>query len=235
MASQDPGSSLPVYYGEKTTDGTVVKRNDVEHNENPLHRHPVEPSREHPTSSVPLPSEGPGLGPTSESKQQRWSADDPRRGRADDYWQAGPGSYWERRRLEREMDRDRDWFPEYRGPESRGMDRFIEYDRPPGGVRTSGMRRERDSRATQYRNRRRSWDDDERIPRRVSTRRRRDPESDEEYIEEYYDSGKGARKGRGVGGGGRGPPPREDNESDHSGPKRLPYTRWMGMSAKGRK
>jgi hypothetical protein len=225
MASHDPASSLPIYYGEMTSHGTVVKRYDGESIDRPLtplQRNLATPLREKPTS---MPPEEPSSSKLPPEKRQRWSADDFRRGHGDDYWLPGPGSYWERKRWERDTDRGRDWYPEYRRPEQ-----YIEYDGPPGMMRTSGSRREGEIKQV-YRRRRGSWDG---APPPPPGPRRRNPYSDDEYEEEYYPKERRGPRKRAAGGGGREPPPKDD-DSDKSGPKRLPYTKWMGMQAKNRK
>lgn len=219
MADHPPSGTLPTFYGEKTSDGRVVKRPS-----------PVTTAEDQealvssPGTTATAAPKGPQIsnmafeegGPLhddrpSADKRQRWTMDDPRF-RTDDYWR----EQWGRRRWERE--RERDWYPEYRGPQ-----RYIEWEPeerrvPPRAYLSSGSRRS--NCPVHYRPPRRSYDGYRRY------------DSDEEYDEEFYPKraaggGGGGVRVNGEGGDPPAPPPTEPESM------RLPLTGWMG-AFKGR-
>lgn len=210
MADQPPGT-LPTFYGEKTADGRIVQRPSGDDQEALITAAASAAPKGPQTGSMAFEDAGPIRDePPSAERRQRWTIDDPRSRGPDDYWR----EQWERRRWERE--RDRDWYPEYRGPQ-----RYIEWDpedrvRLPRAYFSSGSRRS--NAPLHYRSRRRSVDGYRRY------------DSDEEFEEEFYP------KRTGAGGGGRGgndagvgvdPAPTEPESM------RLPFTGWMG-TFKGR-
>jgi hypothetical protein len=218
MAQEGPSSSLPTYYGEKTAEGRVVKRPG--HSEEEALITPPAPSmsvREKGPQTVPFDDEGPPSG----GRNARWSMDDARR---DEYWKG----YWDRRR----MDRERDWYPEYRGPQ-----RYLEFDEerermPTRAISQRGSRRESVSMrapTSRHGGRRASFDEPLPPKRPIET-------EDDDYEDDYYHEGRGGMRRR------RAPPPlppspphgRPSLDSDGE-PLRLPFTKWMNSSIKNRK
>jgi hypothetical protein len=208
MAQEGP-SSLPTYYGEKTTAGSVVKRPS---DEDTLLTPPKDmPSREKAPqhASMSAAYEDDRDGPPG--RNPRWSMDDSRR---DEYWKG----YWDRRRNDRE--RERDWYPEYRGPQ-----RYLEFDdeRPPArGLTYRGSRR--DSRAPTMHRARRSYDGDLPPKRPIET-------EDDEYEDEVYQERTTRR------GGAPPAPPTNDGHRpsfDSGDGGRLPFTTWMNGTIKNR-
>jgi hypothetical protein len=211
MAQEGP-SSLPTYYGERTTAGSVVKRPS---DEETLLTPPKDmTSRE---KGPPAPSmsayDDEREGPATRDRA-RWSMDDARR---DEYWKG----YWDRRKIERE----RDWYPEYRGPQ-----RYLEYEeeRPPlRGLSYRGSRR--DSRAPQSHRPGRSYDADIPPKRAIET-----ADEEEEYEEEVY----AEEPRRPVRRRGPPPPPPSHNHRpsiDSGDGGRLPFTAWMNGTIKNRR
>jgi hypothetical protein len=208
MAQEGP-STLPTYYGERTTAGTVVKRPS---DEETLLTPPKDMSRE---KGPPPPSmsayDDERDGPPNRERA-RWSMDDARR---DEYWKG----YWERRRV----DRERDWYPEYRGPQ-----RYLEYDDerpPPRGLSYRGSKRE--SRAPPTHRPRRSYDGDIQPKRPIET-------EDEEYEEDVYaEEPRSNMRRRGA--APPPPPPKHRPSIDSGDGGRLPFTAWMNGTIKNRK
>jgi hypothetical protein len=206
MAQEGP-STLPTYYGEKTAAGSVVKRPS---DEDTLLTPPKDMSSRE--KGPPQPSmsgyDDDRDGPPG--RNPRWSVDDARR---DEYWKG----YWDRRRT----DRERDWYPEYRGPQ-----RYLEFDddRPlPRGLSYRGSRR--DSRAPTMHRPRRSYDGDMPPKRPIET-------EEDDYDDDVYQE----RSVR------RGPAPPKPPVHDPRRPSmdsgdggRLPFTHWMNGTIKNRK
>jgi len=215
MADQ-PLSTLPTFYGEKTTDGRVVKRlvtgSAAEDQEAPVTS--AGPATTTATRGPQIGSMAFGdAGPLRDElrpmdRRNRWTIDDPRARGPNDYW----NDQWERRRWERE--RDRDWFPDHRGPQ-----RYLEWEpedrRIPVAYFSSGSRRS--NAPLHYRPGRRGYGGYRRY------------DSDEEYEEELYPNRAGGAGGGGVGGG------HADSGPSRTEPEnmRLPFTGWMG-AFKGR-
>ncbi|KAF2430109.1 aquaporin-like protein [Tothia fuscella] len=147
-------------------------------------------------------------GPPSGSRTNRWTVDDIRR---DEYWKG----FYDRRRLERE----KDWVPEYRGPQ-----RYIEMDderTPARGLSYRGSRREVRPPAA-YRGRRSVDDGMGPAPRRHAEP---DYEDDEDDNYTQY-RGQGRQPPR--------PPPPPRTSVDSAGEAlRLPLTAWMNKNVKG--
>jgi hypothetical protein len=214
MAQEGP-STLPTYYGEKTTEGRVVKRPSDEETllTSPPANTPRDKGPQH-TSMPPFESGDPRDDAPLSARTARWTVDDAKR---DEYWRG----YWDRRRPDRD---NRDWYPEYRGPQ-----RYLEMDddRPPArGLSYRGSKRDSRAPTTGYRGRR-SFDDDGPPP---PPHRRHAPGEDDDYDEDIYteDRGHGRQPPR--------PPPPGRTSLDSDGePLRLPLTQWMNTHVKGRK
>lgn len=213
MAHDGP-SSLPTFYGEKTPEGRLVKRT-ADEDEVMATSPPMSQEK------APIPTRESAFGPEppTSGNRARWSLDDARR---EEYWKG----YWDRKRQEREIDREREshWYPDYRGPM-----RFIEYpeeEEKGRGVPRSASRR--DTRPT---------------PPRPSTRARRSFEAEalpskraeteygDDYVEMIYPEGRGRSK--------RTPPPprvpRYKASFDSASiSMRLPFLSWMGNTLKSR-
>ncbi|KAE9988791.1 hypothetical protein EG328_007395 [Venturia inaequalis] len=123
--SQDGPSAVPTFYteGKKTPEGRLVRRSvaiDDEDEVMPTSQSPPPMSEQ----KAPVPTRESAFGPEPPSSvgrgaSTRWSLDDQRR---EEYWRG----YWDRKRQEREIEKEREresqWYPEYRRPM-----RFIEY------------------------------------------------------------------------------------------------------------
>jgi hypothetical protein len=205
MAHEGP-SSLPSFYSEKMPEGRVVKHPS---DEEELLASPGMTGRE----KAPDTGRDSASEPPSGASQARWSLDDARR---EEYWKG----YWDRKRMERDMDRESHWYPEYRGPM-----RYIEYpdnDPSPRAVFRQPSRRETRPPPPRPSSRvSRNLDEDLPPKRPVET-------YDEEYVEMIYPEGRGRRRGPPPV-----PPPRPSIDEDSTG-MRLPFLSWMGNTVKGR-
>lgn len=231
MALDGPSSLPTFYHGEKTPEGRIVRRPvAAAEDEDEI----MATSQSPPPMSeqkAPIPPRESAFGPeppSSGSRGARWSLDDQRR---EEYWKG----YWDRKRQEREIEREREshWYPDYRGPM-----RFIEYpedEMEKGQSRASGIPRSasrKEMRST--------------MPARLATRMRRSFEAEalppkraeteygDEYVEMIYPEGRPRTKKGSV------PPspprmPRYKASFDSASiSMRLPFLSWMGNTLKSR-
>ncbi|KAK3045269.1 hypothetical protein LTS18_014152 [Coniosporium uncinatum] len=250
MAEQHP-SALPSFYGERTADGNIVQRpgpaafpsnavsTTVSQPTGVTARNPLaSPCFSEPPAEIGLDTSGPAFGRRygpSGNEIMRWGPPPPDAFSGPegyDVWR----DYWGRRRSN-----DKNWYPEYRGPEREPHPEYHDDDRKPIRVNMNraSSRRERDSRPpVSYWQAKASGRD------RPSMNSIRNRASDDDLASDYggespdrlVSRGKhtiGPHEG-GVGDGGGGGGGRGSGPASLEPAMRLPLTWWMNSSAKNR-
>lgn len=242
--SQDGPSAVPTFYteGKKTPEGRLVRRSvaiDDEDEVMPTSQSPPPMSEQ----KAPVPTRESAFGPEPPSSvgrgaSTRWSLDDQRR---EEYWRG----YWDRKRQEREIEKEREresqWYPEYRRPM-----RFIEY---PEDEMEKGQARHSSGGPPRSANRKESVQGLPSALRPATRMRRRSSEAealpskraemeygDDDNVEAMDHGGRPRTK---RGGMPPGSPPRmvpryKPSFDSASISMRLPFLSWMGNTLKSR-
>ncbi|QDS70607.1 hypothetical protein FKW77_000378 [Venturia effusa] len=212
MAHDGPSSVPTLFQGEKTSEGRLVRRPVAAEDEDEVMATSQSPPPMNEQKAT-LPARESAFGPEPPSGGRgtsRWSLDDQRR---EEYWKG----YWDRKRQERELERDREshWYPEYRRPM-----RFIEYPEDEmekgraGGTLRSGTRT------------RRSFEAEPLPPHRAET------EYADDDAETSYPEGRPRAKKGSVPPSPPRVPHYKASFDSASVSMRLPYLSWMGSTLK---